>query len=342
MIETPKNILVLCTVQPGLDAVTELLRRGIAVCGVVGLHPDIANPKAVSGWIDVAIFANRWHIPHFYVRSYELKLTEDRALIEALDFDLVWVAGWQRLVPTWLIDFSRFGVLGGHGSPDGIHGGRGRSPQNWALMLNCRRFDLSLFRITPGIDDGPILATRSFLYADGDDIAVSYYRSSLAMAEMLAEVLEDPSKLLGGVPQPDAGFYYPQRRPEDGWVDWSLPRATIAAHCRALTTPYPGLITKHNGVQITLWQCHPFDDAIESSPGVIGACFETGEFIVSCVDGRVLVRKWEATEEDWRPKPSFKLLSRSFSEQLRVIVDRHRRKYPELRISPRITGLVKP
>ena len=59
---------------------------------------------------------------------------------------------------------SGLGVLGGHGSPDGISGGRGRLPQNWALILGAKRFDLALFKITPGIDDGPIIAKRSFFY----------------------------------------------------------------------------------------------------------------------------------------------------------------------------------
>ncbi len=337
----PTQILVLCTVQTGIDTVAELLRRGAPISGLTGLHPDKGDPEAVSGWVDVAAFAKHWNLPYYYARSYELKSPEDRQMFEGIDFDLVLVSGWQRLVPQWLIERSKFGVLGGHGSPDGIHGGRGRSPQNWALLLNCRRFDLSLFRITAGIDDGPILATRSFFYMDEDDIVVSYYRSSLAMAEMITEVLADPAKLIGGSLQPEDGLYYPQRLPEDGWVDWALPLATIAAHCRALTRPYPGLKTSHDGVEITLWRCHSFDDVIDGSPGTISACFETGEFLVCCTDGRVLVRQWEASDKLWRPAPFAQLTGKPWPRQLQIIVDRHLRKYPDLKVSSRIMGLLK-
>ncbi|QWV95984.1 hypothetical protein KP003_11640 [Geomonas nitrogeniifigens] len=336
--DCPK-LLILCTARTGLDAVAELLRRGIPVKAIVGVHPDSADPVKMSGWIDIASFAERWNIPYRHVRTYGLSAPEDRKVIEEIDFDLVWVAGWQRLVPQWLIASCRYGVLGGHGSPDGIHGGRGRSPQNWALMLGCKRFDLSLFQITVGIDDGPILATRSFFYADGDDIAVSYYRCALAMADMVAGALADPSTLLRGVPQPSEGFYYPQRKPEDGWVDWTLPQATICSHCRALSKPYPGLKTSHEERVITIWNCHPFDDVIEAEEGVISACFESGEFLVNCVDGRLLIRQWEADDPGWNPVPGTRLSGVKFAEQLNTIVARHYEKYPELKVSRRIARL---
>ena len=102
---------------------------------------------------------------------------------------MIWVCGWQRLVPDWLIQQARLGVLGGHGSPDGIAGGRGRSPQNWALLLGCSQFVYALFLITEGVDNGPIISQRTFCYRPYDDIQVSYYRASLAMADMLCEVL---------------------------------------------------------------------------------------------------------------------------------------------------------
>lgn len=340
--EKPEKILVFCTVTTGIDTVAEMLRRSLPVVGLVGLHPDKGDPIAVSGWFDIATFAKRWNVPYYYARSYDLKQPEDRRMVEGIDFDLALISGWQRLVPRWLIDRCRFGALGGHGSPDGIQGGRGRSPQNWALLLNCRRFDLSLFRVTEGIDDGPIVATRSFFYMTGDDIAVSHYRASLAMTEMITEVLSNPEKLSSGTPQPQTGYYYPQRRPDDGWVDWSLSRETIASHCRALTHPYPGLKTRHKDVEISLWQCHPFDDIVEGSSGTVSACFESGDFLVSCLDGRVLVREWTASDPSWRPEPFSRLIGKPWGQQLNIIIDRHENRYPELEVSPRIKRMVKP
>ena len=331
----PERIVVLCTVSAGIDTVAELVRRGVRPAALVGLRPGAADPDEVSGWIDVADAATHLGLAHRYVRSYRLNDVDDRAVLEALQPDLVLVTGWQRLVPDWLTALADYGVLGGHGSPDGIDGGRGRSPQTWALMLGCRSFDLALFRITSDIDAGPVLATRSFCYRDEDDIRVSYFRASLAMADMIAELLASPDKLRGGSPQPAAGFYYPQRRPEDGWVDWSLPAAEIAAHCRALTHPYPGLRASAGGGLLRLWRCQVFDDNVGLDPGTVGPCFANGEFLVHCLDGRMLVRDWTG-EGGWRPQPGETLAGKAWSDQLGEIVERHQRKHPHLPISPRI------
>lgn len=336
MSDTPQSIIALCTVSAGWDTLHELIRRGIRLAAVVGLHPDQADPAAVNGWVDVADVAGQLGVPHLYIRSYGLSSEEDRAAISALSPDLVIVTGWQRLVPEWLITMARFGVLGAHGSPDGIQGGRGRSPQNWALLLGCRHFDLSVFRISVGIDDGPVLATRSLHYTDEDDISVSYYRVSLAMADMVAELLADSSRLDRGVAQVEGGFYYPQRKPEDGWVDWELPAQTISAHCRALTHPYPGLKTACENVGLTLWHCQYFDDIITSAPGTIESCFHSGDFLVACGDGRVLVRKWSAEDLGWQPRLGVRLQGRPWREVLAGIVSRHEEKYPRLPVSPRI------
>ena len=98
------RILVLCTVEAGLDAVAEVLRQGGRVAGVVGLRPESVKPEAVSGWTDVGVFCQRWNLPFHYVERYDLKSEADQALFAGLDFNLVWVAGWQRLIPAWLLE----------------------------------------------------------------------------------------------------------------------------------------------------------------------------------------------------------------------------------------------
>lgn len=332
---SPMRIVVLCTVAGGVDVVLELAQRGLAPAALVGLHPDNADPDQVSGWIDVHPIGARLGIETLYARSYGLKSEADRTALTALEPDLILVTGWQRLIPKWLIELPQFGALGGHGSADGVHGGRGRSPQNWALLLGCRTFDYALFRITPGIDDGPILARRTFSYGPADDIQVSHFRASLAMADMIEEVLRHPERLKQGEPQPLEAFYYPQRMPGDGWADWNLPMVEVERHCRALTRPYPGLRAQADGTQIRIWDCLPFDDDVAQEPGTIGSCFAAGEFLVHALDGRLLVRAWSA-EGNWYPRPRARLTGRPWQTQLTDIVTRHQQKYPDLPITSRI------
>ncbi len=179
------RLLIMCTAAPGFDAVTAVVRQGFEVEAIVGLDPTVANRETISGFVDIANFAAKWGLQHLYVTSYSLKNEKDRNLLSTLSFDLIWVNGWQRLIPQWLIEMASLGAVGAHGSPDGIQKGRGRSPQNWAIMLGCKRFDVALFRITPQVDDGPVVLERSFYYNSFDDIRISYKKAQLCIAEMM-------------------------------------------------------------------------------------------------------------------------------------------------------------
>jgi len=330
------KVLVLCTTSTGLDAVYEIYQRGFKLSAIIGVDPKKGNGQLISGYTDIAEFGRKISTPVYYVKSYSLKLESDKNLFENLEFDLVWVAGWQRLVPDWLITMSVLGVLGVHGSPDGIHGGRGRSPQNWALLLGCKQFDLALFKIQAGIDDGPIVSQRTFEYGENDDIRISYYRASLAVAEMMADVLEDSSILEKTVDQPSDAFYYPQRLPEDGYIDWANSGENIVRTCRALTKPYPGAKTISGGVEITIWECLFFDHLIQGLVGQISTCFYSGEFLVNCKNGRILVREWLAEEKNWNPIEGNMFSIKPFKEQIKNIIKRHEERFPDLPISSRI------
>ncbi|MBB5514548.1 UDP-4-amino-4-deoxy-L-arabinose formyltransferase/UDP-glucuronic acid dehydrogenase (UDP-4-keto-hexauronic acid decarboxylating) [Rubricella aquisinus] len=332
----PLRILILCTVSTGLDAVQAVLSQTNDVVGLVGLHPDQADPTAISGYVDIRSFCTKNDLPAYLVQSYTLSQQGDRLLFDKLDFDLIWVAGWQRLIPKWLIEMAPLGALGSHGSPDGIQGGRGRSPQNWALILGCRQFSIALFRITPGVDEGDVIAEQSFFYEEQDDIVVSYYRASIATADMVCEVLNNPAMFDTARPQNGMARYLPQRRPQDGWVDWNLPARTIARHARALTRPYPGLQTSIGDMDLRLWRCQVFDDVVSAEPGAIQTVFLTGEFLVSCGDGRLLVRDWTASNSRWLPKVGNILKGKSFDETMAGIIDGHQSRYDDQLLSRRL------
>jgi len=165
---------------------------------------------------------------------------------------------------------------------------------------------------------------------------VSYYRAALAMADMVCEVLANPHRLEKGEHQSTQAFYYPQRRPEDGMADWYQPANVVARHCRALTTPYPGLRTTAGDVTLTITQCQPFDDQLDGQPGEISHCFHSGDFLVNVLDGRLLVRGWTSNDSGWLPRPKLRFESLSWQQQLRTIVNRHKKKYPEQPVSSRI------
>ena len=323
------RLLVFCTVETGLDAVDMVLRSGAHVVALVGLAPSAKGRQDAAGWIDVAQYAQRVNVPFIAIGDYSLRSPEDWKQLDELTFDLIWVAGWQRLIPKGILELSKLGGIGSHGSPWGISGGRGRSPQNWALMLGCHEFHLSLFRLTPEPDAGDIISQRIITYNLWDSIQTSYKKVCLAIAEMVGELVNNPGMLLASQAQQSPVRYLPQRLPSDGVVDWFQPKIDIYNHCRALTHPYPGLRTGLGNQSFVIWDLIPFDDCDSRAPGFISRVFLDGSFLVSAGDGRLLVRDYEVLMGDDFVAEGVLLDSVPFRSTMSRIFARHLTKHPE-------------
>jgi len=329
----PKNILVLCTVEAGVDILLQLYENDIHILHWLSLDPTKHGPDSISGFVDCSQISKELGINHSFVDSYSLNSNSDREKISAINPDLVLVLGWQRLVPDWLIGIPEFGVLGTHGSPHGIEKGRGRSPQTWSIIFAEEEFELSLFKIDSGVDSGAVLDRRKWKIRKEDDIRTSYFRSCLAAAEMITDLLTNPEKDFEGELQSAEFRYYPAREPEDGFVDWNLSKDQIVRHCRALTYPYPGLRFCDEEAIVTIWNCFQFDETTTGEPGRISACFNSGDFLVECKDGRILIRKWSSDPKSWIPKSGNVLSGVEWSETMRKIVKRHEQKNPEQKLT---------
>jgi len=318
------------------------LSRRLNFAGIISLART-APGDAISGYRNLTSFAENIGCPLIAVSSYELAIERDRLQLERLNIDLLIVAGWQRLVPDWLIQHCSVGAIGAHGSVDGISGGRGRSPQNWALMGDAKEFFLSIFWIDAGVDSGAVIDTRSFSLTPLDDIRTSYHKASLLTAQMIADAYES-----GGLAKPNGaaqdqnGSYLPQRLPQDGAIDWKRKSDEIYNFVRALTRPYPGAFSGlPRGGTIVIWRARPFDYPYEREcdPGEIAFLFDNGDLLIACGRGLILLEEVEFRSGGRPPAIGEVLPSADFRVQMEEIIERHRRKYPQLALSPRITGL---
>lgn len=334
------KIVIFCTVSTGLDSITHVLSRGLKVDLIVGVSPK-SKVNAISGYVDISEFAQSKGINFLHVESYSLSNPIDKKALMELDIDYIWVAGWQRLLPEWLINHVSYCVIGSHGSPDGITSGRGRSPQNWALICGAEKFYLSTFIIEAGVDDGKIIGEKSFIYNEFDDIKTSYFKVSLCLAEMIIDFFSCPElRMVNAIPQSGVPAYYPQRLETDGWADWTLSQREISRICRALTKPYPGMRTVYknnsNEIDIRIWKCQPFDDIISGRIGEISHVFHEGSFLVECRDGRIIVTDWSASSSTWKPIAANLLGGKLFAAEIKEIVQRHQQKLPDFPVSERI------
>ena len=334
-----KRVYAMCATGNGLDVVENLKGR-IPLSGIIGLSQRQPT-DAFSGLVHAGAFCDAHGLEFVEVEGYALDGDTDRRRLLDLPMDIVLVPAWQRLLPEWLISHCRMGAIGVHGSAAGITAGRGRSPQNWALIMGKRVFEVSLFFIDPEIDSGNILNTRSFPLTDHDDIRTSYLKMSLCTADMVVESWHEGDIAAGrATPQSGKARYLPQRRPEDGAIDWHRTNRQIHDFVRALTRPYPGAFSRLGEATVTVWRGRPFETGGDGGgrPGEVLATGRDGALLLATGDGAYLADEW-SVEPPCSIEAGAILDSVSFAEQMQRIVDRHRAKHPDLPLAKDIEVL---
>jgi UDP-4-amino-4-deoxy-L-arabinose formyltransferase/UDP-glucuronic acid dehydrogenase (UDP-4-keto-hexauronic acid decarboxylating) len=307
------NLYILSTTTAGLEII-DAIRTSIPIQGVIGLS-DRPPDDSLSGYVYLEPHCRQRGLRFISVENYDLAGQEH---LKKISIDVLLVLGWQRLVPRWLIEQCSIGAYGAHGSPYGITRGRGRSPQNWAILLEEKSFEVSLFQIDAQTDSGPVLDSREFPLTPEDDIPSSYRKSNTLIADMIrANFVGAPRT---PVPQTGTPQYFPQRLPEDGEIDWNRPATAVCSFIRALTRPYPGAFSRlGSGGKMIIWKAVPSSGRLE--PGEIsGQLVGTRDVPIQILDS--------VTEPKGVTVPTV-LPSVDFVSQLQAIIDRHRRKHPD-------------
>lgn len=178
------------------------------------------------------------NIPCFEVNSVEGKRLKDYySLIKGFDLDLILALGWYYMVPKSIRKLARYGAWGIHASL--LPKYAGGAPLVWAIIEGERETGVTLFRFDDGVDDGDIIAQKSFFIEESDSINEVYKKAISASKEILIEVFRNFSEVKFKKQDKSKIKIYPQRKPEDGLLDWDKTCEEIYNFIRAQTKPYP-------------------------------------------------------------------------------------------------------
>jgi len=286
------NIVCFCTLSTGLLQIDHAIRQGVKIDKIIGLNPEmVKDSEKISGYVDISNFCIKNKIDYSLIDEYSLKNITPETLIDKNS--LIWVNAWQRLIPKSYIDYSDIGVIGAHGSCDGITKGRGRSPQNWAILIGAKKFEISLFRIQEGIDNGAVITTESFDLEPSDTILISYFKSGIACAEGMKKIYMNRELIENAKVQTENPAYFPKRTPEDSFIDWSMSSEDIYNQIRALSEPYPNARTKLDDQTLYINKSSKLDYKNAGAPGEIVYIFPSREMIVACGDGALLLQDFK-------------------------------------------------
>jgi methionyl-tRNA formyltransferase len=338
------KIYALSTLFSGNEMIRQLLDKGVRIDGVIGLSPGLAGAN-VSGYESPIELCHRYDVKFIALDSYAMKEPADQLKLKILDIDVVLILGWQRLVPEWFIKLCKIGAIGVHGSAYGITSGRGRSPQNWALIFGKKEFHLSIFYADVGVDSGSVIDSQLIPLSEWDDIRTSHLKIGRTTVELIFRNLTSGRILAKDCARQEGSVrYLPQRKPEDGEIDWSRSSLDLYNFVRALTRPYPGAYSKFKGGILRIWRGRPFTDLLIDPghvlPGLIVDRFESGELLVSTGDGYFYIDDYEINVEGSCLMRGDILESCSFTSQMCLIANRHIVKFPEMPLADDLTKYI--
>jgi methionyl-tRNA formyltransferase len=178
--------------------------------------------------------------------------------------DLIVVAAFGQLLRPDVLDLPPHGCLNVHASL--LPRWRGAAPINAAILHGDEETGVTIMKMDPGLDSGPIVSQRAIPITPEDTAGSLFDKLAPLGAELLVETL--PAYLRGEIepqPQDDSkATYAPKLSRADGKLDFSQPAEQLARKVRAFH-PWPGTYMRWQGERLKIHRAHAVS---ATSPGV--------------------------------------------------------------------------
>lgn len=197
------------------------------------------------------------------VRTPEsFKGAEEQAAFVDLGADACVVVAYGLILPKAVIEAPDLGCLNVHASL--LPRWRGAAPMQHAIMAGDAETGVTIMKIEPELDSGPILKTGKVPITNATTTEILHDTLAGMGGPLMLDVLEGLARgTLEPEPQGDDGVTYaPKLGRGDGRLDWSLSAAELERRVRALN-PWPGVWFEHGGDRIKVLAA----DVAEGKPG---------------------------------------------------------------------------
>jgi methionyl-tRNA formyltransferase len=243
--------------------VLEKLASHYQVVGVVTQPDRPAGRGRVLTFPPVKVAAKELNLP--LIQPHKLSELEACQQIQRWAPDLIVVAAFGQILRPTVLDLPKYGSVNVHASL--LPCWRGAAPIQAAILNGDEYTGITIMRMDPGIDTGPILSQKSLPIDSGDTSGRLAVKLSNLGADLLIETL--PSYLSGSLmlkAQDNAqATYAPMLKKEDGLLDFALPAIALDRRVRAFN-PWPGTFMDWNGQILKIHHVHVVDQPTDK-PG---------------------------------------------------------------------------
>jgi len=213
-----------------------------------------------------------------------LKSPAEQRQFAALEADAAVVAAYGLILPATVLNGTRQGVFNIHASL--LPRWRGAAPINRAIMAGDAESGVSIMRVTPGLDEGPVCLMERI--AIEPDMTAGELHDALAAlgAELMVEVLASLGQgSLHCIEQDNnLATYAAKLSNKETRIDWARPAQDVHNHIRGLS-PYPGawfqIVQNGKAERVKV-----HGSTLEKGRGAAGTLLDE-RLTVACSDGAV-------------------------------------------------------
>lgn len=180
--------------------------------------------------------------------------------------DVMVVAAYGLILPTWVLELPRLGCLNIHGSI--LPRWRGAAPIQRAVEAGDATTGITIMQMDAGLDTGDVLLLGTTPITAQDTAATLHDRLATLGAELVVEALgRATSGPLPRTPQPAEGVTYAHKiEKAEAPIDWRRPAAEIERRIRAFD-PFPGATLLWHGEAVKVWRAAVH--AAQAEPGLV-------------------------------------------------------------------------
>lgn len=216
----------------------------------------------------------------------ELESGEIKRWVNKWDFQLGISVGYDKKLPSWLINGPELGTVNIH--PALLPRYRGANPYFWVIRNHEDKTGTTLHLMDEGFDTGPILSQREVSLDGNEAMGEVFFRLNELGCSMALDLIEEIQKsgMPSGKPQVTDGDFPDAPRINETHlrIDWSAPYEEIDALVRA-GNPFFGAHTTFRGTKLKIFEVESVEDSQQASPGTIRTT--EGGPLVRCKDGWV-------------------------------------------------------
>jgi len=169
--------------------------------------------------------------------------------------DLIVVAAFGQILRPEVLNLPRLGCVNVHASL--LPRWRGAAPIPAAIMSGDELTGITIMRMDPGIDTGPILSQRTVQITREDTTGSLLLKLSAIGADLLIETLPGylNNTLIPEQQDNSLATYAPMIKKEDGLLDFTLPAADMERRVKAFN-PWPGAYTFWKNQVLKIHRAH--------------------------------------------------------------------------------------